>query len=92
MRSLCASGQPSSSASPRLDWSRARDNPKSITAGSQAFGAPAIPFDEDLELIGVEDGSALEDACARPLDPLAFPWDPLAASALDTLILLYAHG
>jgi hypothetical protein len=56
----------------------ARDDPEAITAGSQTLGAPLIPLDEDLEVIGVEDGSTLEKTQARPLDPLVSSGDPLA--------------
>jgi hypothetical protein len=67
------------------------DNPESIAAGSQALGAPVIPLDEDLELIGVEDRSALDDAHARLLDALTSARDWLAAPVLVSRVLLCAH-
>jgi hypothetical protein len=67
--------------------SRARDNPESIETGSQAGGSPVIPLDEDLELIGVEDGPAPGDAQAQPLDPLPSPGNPLGRSALVARVL-----
>jgi hypothetical protein len=50
------------------------DDPESIRARPQPLGAPVVPFHEDLELIGVEDGAPHADAHARlhELDPIAF--------------------
>jgi hypothetical protein len=71
----------------RPSRSSVRDNPEWITAGPQAFGAPVIPLDEDLELVGVEDGSALGNTQARPLDPLVSSGDPLTRPARVVRVL-----
>jgi len=69
------------------------DNPKAIPAGSQAFGEPVIPLDEDLEVIGVEDGAAWLDAQARweAFDPFSLAWDLLAPVVVSRFRSLRLH-
>jgi hypothetical protein len=62
------------------------EDPEHLGAGSQALRTSVVPFDKDLELIGVEDVAVQTDpeTCAKKLDSIALARD---ARELDAISL-----